>query len=303
MVTQTNSPILLTGASGLLARHITALLDQRQLPWKAIHHGDPGWKPNQGICDPALLEGCAAVIHLAGEPIAARRWNEEQKQRIRLSRTEGTRAVAEAMAACDSMPRTLICASAVGYYGDRGEETLTEISGKGTGFLPEVVAEWEAAAAPAREAGIRVLHLRLGVVLSTEGGALAKMLPVFKLGLGGRLGNGRMWMSWIHVEDAARAFVFGLEHSELKGVFNLTAPHPVRNAEFTRTLGQILHRPALLPAPAFAIKLLLGEMGESLLLSSTRALPSALEKHKFQFNFSALEPCLRELLGKSDSTS
>nr|MDA3874201.1 NAD-dependent epimerase/dehydratase family protein [Kiritimatiellia bacterium] len=197
MVTQTNSLILLTGASGLLGRHITALLDQQHIPWKAIHHGDPGWKPNEGICDPALIEGCSAVIHLAGEPIAARRWNEEQKARIRLSRTEGTRAIAEAMAACDSKPHTLICASAIGYYGDRGEETLTGISNKGTGFLPSVVHEWETAADPARDADIRVLHLRLGVVLSPDGGALAKMLPIFKFGLGGRLGDGRMWMSWI----------------------------------------------------------------------------------------------------------
>lgn len=297
MATQSNSPILLTGASGLLGRHITALLDQRQLPWKAIRHGDPGWKPNEGICDPALMEGCAAVIHLAGEPIAARRWNEEQKDRIRLSRAAGTRAIAGAMAACHSKPHTLICASAIGYYGDRGEETLTGISSKGTGFLSEVVGEWETAADPAREAGIRVLHLRLGVVLSKEGGALAKMLPVFKLGLGGRLGDGRMWMSWIHVEDAARAFLFGLDSSELEGAFNLTAPHPVRNQEFTRTMGRVLHRPTLLPAPAFALKLLLGEMGETLLLTSTRALPSTLEKHNFHFNYPTLEPALQHLLG------
>jgi uncharacterized protein (TIGR01777 family) len=296
MVTQSNSPILLTGASGLLGRHITTQLDQQQRPWKAIRHGDPGWKPNEGICDPALVEGCDAVIHLAGEPIASRRWNEEQKNRIRLSRTEGTRAIAEAMSTCNSKPRTLVCASAIGYYGDRGEETLTGGAGIGTGFLPEVVREWEASADPAREAGIRVVHLRLGVVLSPEGGALAQMLPVFKRGLGGRLGDGRMWMSWIHVEDAARAFLFGLDSSELEGHFNLTAPHPVRNRDFTRALGQVLHRPTLLPAPAFAIKLLLGEMGEALLLSSTRALPTALEKHKFQFNYPTLASSLRDLI-------
>lgn len=296
MSTQSNSPILLTGASGLLGRRITSLLDRQRIPWKAIHHGDPGWKPEEGVCDPALIEGSAAVIHLAGEPIAARRWSEEQKTRIRRSRTLGTRAVAEAMAACDSKPHTLICASAIGFYGDRGEETLTEVSRKGTGFLSEVVDEWEAAADPARGAGIRVPHLRLGIVLSPEGGALAKMLPVFKLGLGGRLGDGRMWMSWIHVEDAARAFLFCLEHEEMEGSLNLTAPHPVRNLEFTRSLGQVLHRPALLPAPAFALKALLGEMGESLLLTSTRALPSALEKHHFRFNHPTLESALQNMV-------
>lgn len=297
MPTQSNSPILLTGASGLLGRQITALLDQRQLPWKAIHHGDPGWNPIEGLCDPSLIEGCAAVIHLAGEPIAARRWSEEQKERIRLSRTQGTRAIAEAMAACDSKPSTLICASAIGYYGDRGEETLTGISSQGTGFLSEVVGEWEAAATPAREAGIRVLHLRLGIVLSADGGALAKMLPVFKLGVGGRLGDGRMWMSWIHVEDAAKAFLMGLDQAELEGPFNLTAPHPVRNLDFTRSLGKVLHRPTLMPAPAFVLKFLLGEMGGSLLLTSTRALPSVLEKHNFHFKHPTLEPALQSLLG------
>lgn len=296
MDTQIKNSILMTGASGLLGKAISHNLDQARIPWKAVHHADTGWDAEKGVFDAAYLADCRAVIHLAGEPIAARRWSVDQKRRILDSRVNGTRALCKAMAERDDKPDTLICASAVGYYGDRGEELLSEISSPGEGYLPDVVTAWEAAAEPARTAGIRVVHLRLGMVLAAEGGALKKMLPVFKLGLGGRLGNGRMWMSWIHVADAANAFQFVLENNALSGAFNLCAPSPVRNAEFTRCLASELRRPAFLPAPAPAIKLLLGEMGDTLLLGSTRVQPQALTEAGFDFAYPRLSGALAEIL-------
>jgi uncharacterized protein len=296
MDSQIKSTILLTGASGLLGKAICRELDQAGFPWKAVHHADAGWDAENGVFDTGQLRDCGAVIHLAGEPIANKRWSAAQKQKIRDSRVNGTRALCEAMARADEKPHTLICASAIGYYGDRGEELLTEISGPGQGYLTDVVAAWEAATEPARAAGIRVVNLRLGIVLSPEGGALKKMLPVFKLGLGGRLGNGRMWMSWIHLQDAAKAFVFALNTPELQGAINLCAPTPLRNSEFTRCLASELRKPAFFPAPAFAIKTLLGEMGVTLLLGSTRVQPQALSAAGFTFSFPQLAPCLRDLL-------
>lgn len=293
MEAHTKNTLLMTGASGLLGKAVTSRLGQ---PWKALRHGENGWDPEKGICDPSLLKGCKSVMHLAGEPIAARRWSDTQKRRIYDSRVNGTRALAEAMASLEAGPRILVCASAVGFYGDRGEELLTENMEAGEGFLPEVVQNWETAADPAREAGIRVVHLRLGIVLSAEGGALAKMLPVFKLGLGGRLGNGRMWMSWVHLQDAAEAFVQAVHNPEMQGIYNLCAPSPVRNSEFTRVMGKVLKRPAILPAPAPALRLLLGEMGQSLLLGSTRCAPAALKDHGFSFEYPELEPALHDLL-------
>ncbi|MGA0370021.1 MAG: TIGR01777 family oxidoreductase, partial [Kiritimatiellia bacterium] len=242
--------------------------------------------------DPERLKGCGAVIHLAGEPIAARRWSEAQKKKISDSRVCGTRALAEALAGLTEKPECLVCASAIGFYGNRGEEVLRESSASGEGFLAEVVRDWEAAADPAREAGIRVVHLRIGIVLSPQGGALAKMLPPFRWGLGGPLGNGRMWMSWIHLEDAARAFVTALQSPALQGAFNLCAPNPVRNAEFTRSLASALHRPAFLPAPAPLLRLALGEMAEALLLGSTRCVPAGLVNQGFEFEYPELQGAL-----------
>ncbi|MDF3128057.1 TIGR01777 family oxidoreductase [Kiritimatiellaeota bacterium B1221] len=293
MEPQPKNEILLTGASGLLGQAITSRLTR---PWKALHHGDEGWDPEKGICNPAWVKDVSAVIHLAGEPIAARRWSPAQKQKIYDSRVNGTRALAQALAASDNKPECLICASAIGFYGNRGEELLNESADAGEGYLSDLVQDWEAAAEPARQAGIRVVHLRLGIVLSDQGGALAKMLPAFKLGLGGKLGNGRMWMSWIHIEDAARAFEHVLTHPEISGVVNLTAPHSVRNREFTRSLAEVLKKPAVLPVPAFLLKTLLGEMGETLLLSSTRCPAAALQKLDFDFQHPELKPALRQLL-------
>jgi uncharacterized protein (TIGR01777 family) len=288
--------ILITGSSGLLGSAITARLDEQGISWKALHHGEPGWDPENGVFDPAHLEGIDGVIHLAGENIAAGRWTETQKQKIADSRINGTRALAEGIAGMEKTPAFLICASATGYYGDRGEEECSETSPPADGFLSEVVQGWESAADPARSAGVRVVHLRLGIVLSPEGGALKKMLPPFKFGLGGRLGDGRMWMSWVHLEDAARAFVESAMNEDMSGIHNLVSPHPVRNVEFTQTLASALHRPAVLPAPAFMIRLLLGEMGDALLLSSTRVRPQALQQAGFTFRYPTLEGALTDLL-------
>ena len=255
------------------------------------------WNPVQGFVNPEVLRGVNAVIHLAGEPIAARRWTTEQKRRIRDSRVKGTRALAEALAAAPPGSKTLICASAVGLYGDRGDEIPDESSSPGEGFLAEVVKDWEAAAAPAIAAGVRVVFLRLGVVLSTEGGALAKMLPVFRLGLGGRLGDGKAWMSWVHLDDAVAVFRLALERADMSGAYNLCAPNPVTNRDFTSAMGLALHRPTVLPVPRVALKLLLGEMGETLLLHSSRVLPGRLQREcGFSFAFPRVGEALDDLL-------
>jgi len=290
------SPILLTGASGLIGGAVTNLLDRESRSWRSVSHRDSGWDPAHGTMADHVLGDADTVIHLAGESIAGLRWTNAKKQRIYDSRVYGTRAVAEAMARRDKPPSTLVCASAVGYYGDRGDEELTEDAEPGSGFLADVVRDWEAAADPAREAGVRVVHLRLGVVLSPKGGALGQMLPAFRLGLGGRLSTGDMWMSWVHLRDVARAFVRAGEDDAWTGVYNVTAPTPVTNRTFTHALGRVLHRPTALPVPAFAIKLGLGEMGDALLLSSTRAVPERLSKAGFTFEYSHVEPALKDLL-------
>ncbi len=266
--------ILISGASGLVGRAITTLLDEKGLPWKALKHG-VDWNREQGLLE---AHDAHALIHLAGEPIAAGRWTEERKQEIADSRILGTRALCQSMAKQERPPEVVICASASGFYGNRGEELLRESSERGSGYLADLVRDWEDAAAPLKEAGVRVVQPRLGIVLSKEGGALAKMLPAFRLGLGGPLGNGQAWMSWIHVEDAARFFVHALEHGDCCGAYNLVAPRPVRNRDFGRELGQVLKRPAFMPLPSFMVKVLFGEMGENLLLSSARLLPERIQQ-------------------------
>lgn len=289
------SPILVTGASGLVGSALTRRFDREDLSWNALSHRDPGWNPERGELDPSLLDTCDTVVHLAGEPIANHRWSDTIKTKIRDSRVNGTRAMAEAMAARSARPRALICASAIGLYGDGGDSVLTESSPAADGFLADVVRDWEAAADPAREAGIRVVHLRLGVVLSPEGGALAKMLPVFKLGLGGRIGNGRAWMSWIHLADVADAFLRAVKDPAMQGAYNLVAPSPVRNAEFTRVLGAALRRPTLLPVPRFALNIAMGEMSGAL-LQSARVHPDRLMEADWSPRFPELEPALQDLL-------
>jgi uncharacterized protein (TIGR01777 family) len=244
------------------------------------------------------LAGVEAVVHLAGESIAGGRWTEARKAAIRESRVAGTRALATALARLTPPPNTLVCASAIGYYGDRGAELLDEKAAPGRGFLSEVCQGWEAAADPARAAGVRVAHLRFGLILDPAGGALAKMLPPFRLGIGGRLGSGRQFMSWVSRSDVIGAILHAIATPALVGPVNVVAPGPTTNAEFTRCLSRALGRPAWFPVPAAAIRLLFGEMGQELLLSSTRVLPARLRETGFRFQDQELEGTLRELLAR-----
>jgi uncharacterized protein len=293
--------ILLTGASGLLG---TALLSRLRnnghvvVPLRRAatpKQGEPTWNPASGQVDLGAFP-CDAVVHLAGENIA-QRWTEEAKARIRTSRVEGTRLLSEALARAAQPPRVMVCASATGIYGDRGEQIVEEDSGSGTGFLAEVCQAWEAAAAPARQRGIRVVHLRLGIVLTRQGGALAKMLPAFRLGLGGRLGCGQQYWSWVFVEDVLGVVELALSDEGLNGAVNTVAPEAVTNAAFTTALARVLQRPAVLPVPAFVVRAAFGEMGQEALLASCRVQPTRLLQAGFKFRFPALEGALRHLLG------
>lgn len=302
---ENTSPVVISAASGLAGTAICAELARRGVPIRRLvrraadaTRGEAAWDPARGTLDPAALAGAQAVIHLSGEPIAAGRWTTEQKRRIRDSRVASTRLLAERLAGLPSAPPTLVCASAIGFYGARDDETLDEGSAPGTGFLADVCRDWEGAADPARDAGIRVVHLRIGMVLAREGGALVKMLTPFRLGLGGPLGNGRAWMSWIHLDDLVRAACFAIEDGTLSGPVNAVAPAPVTNADFTRALARALHRPALLPAPAFAIRALLGEMGQELLLASTRVLPRRLEAAGFRFAYPSIDKAFEAIFLK-----
>lgn len=257
------------------------------------------WDPMIGAPDVAALNALGplqAVVHLAGEPIA-QRWTPERKRAIRESRVRGTRQLAEACAKLAVKPSVFVCASAIGIYGSRGDEVLDETSKVGDDFLSEIGRAWEAAAAPARDAGMRVVHIRTGLVLSPDGGALGKMILPFKAGVGGRMGSGRQWMSWISRTDWVRAVRFAIESPGLSGAVNLTGPEPVTNATFTSTLARILRRPAVMPVPAFALKAVFGEMAEGTILASQRVMPRALEAAGFQWKHPTLTGALRAELG------
>lgn len=257
---------------------------------------DVVWDPSRGQLDASRLEGLEAIVHLAGENIAGRRWNAEQKARIRDSRVLGTQLLSQALAGLRQPPRVLISASAIGFYGNRGDEMLDEKSTSGQGFLPEVCHEWEAATQPAEKAGIRVVHLRFGIILSPKGGALAKMLTPFRLGLGGRLGNGSQWMSWLSLDDAVGCVYYALRTDGLSGPINAVAPTAVTNQEFTKTLGKVLRRPTIFPMPGFMARLAFGEMADELLLSSTRVAPRVLLGSGYRFRHANLDHALRSLL-------
>jgi len=293
--------VLLSGASGFIGtalgaalraagHQVTPLVRAQPAPAGAV-----SWDPQRGEIDAVALAGHDAAIHLAGEPIAAR-WTADRKQHILESRVQSTRLLAGALARLAPRPRVLVCASAIGYYGDRGDELLREESAPGTDFLAGVCREWEAACAPAAQAGIRVINLRTGIVLSTKGGALPKMLPPFRLGVGGVLGSGRQWMSWIALDDLLAAYQFALTNDTLAGPVNAVAPNPVTNRNFTKTLGRVLRRPTIFPVPALVIGLLFGEMGRSVLLGSQRVEPARLSAAGFRFQYAELEPALRHLL-------
>jgi uncharacterized protein (TIGR01777 family) len=253
------------------------------------------WDPATGEIDAAALEGLDAALHLAGESIAGRRWTRARKQRIRQSRVEGTRLIARTLAGLGQPPRVLVCASAVGFYGDRGDEILTEESPPGAGFFAEVCSAWEAAADPARQRGIRVAHVRTSLVLDPRGGALARLLPIFRWGLGAPLGSGRQWWSWVSRADLVAVFRFALEN-DVAGPINAASPQPVRCSEFTRTIGRVLGRPTWPPVPRSVLRLLAGEMADAALLASARLDPRRLVGSGFRFRHPALEPALREML-------
>lgn len=302
--------ILMSGSTGLIGASLARFLTTQghrviRLVRTLERSGNDAifWNPEKQQLDLSRLEGLDAVVHLAGENIAARRWNAEHKARIRDSRVEPTRLLCQTLGRLENPPRVLISASAVGYYGSRADAWVEEFSRSGDGFLAQVCREWEAATAPAALAGIRVVNLRLGVVLSTAGGALADMLTPFRLGLGGAIGSGAQLMSWIALDDVLGAIDYALCTQELRGPVNAVAPHPVTNREFTKTLGRVLRRPAVFPLPAFAARLVFGEMADELLLASMRVRPRALLDAGFQFQFPTLESALGHLLDKATVVS
>ncbi|PIE18914.1 MAG: TIGR01777 family protein [Proteobacteria bacterium] len=261
-------------------------------------HGEIRWRPASGEVDAGGLEGADVVVHLAGAPIADQRWNDARKARINNSRVRGTRTLATALAKLKDKPRVLISASAVGYYGDRGDALLDATSPPGDGFLAAVCQAWEEETRPAAEAGIRVVNLRIGVVLDPRGGALAKMLPAFKLGAGGPVGGGGQWMSWITLDDLVGAIHFLMFTEQAQGPINAVAPNPVTNKAFSRALGEALKRPAFLPIPALAIKAMFGEMGEATVLASQRVQAKELMDLGFQFGDPEIGPALRRMLDR-----
>ncbi|MEW5929619.1 MAG: TIGR01777 family oxidoreductase [Gemmatimonadota bacterium] len=297
--------VAVTGSTGLIGTPLVRALRAdghtvlRLVRSRPVSGGDEVyWNPALGEIDTAALEGVDAVVHLAGENVGQPPWTEERKRRIRGSRVQGTTLIARTLAGLSPRPQVLVSASATGFYGDRGDEVLTEESGPGSGFLAEVCQAWEASADPARDAGIRVVHPRIGVVLTREGGALERLLTPFKLGVGGKLGSGRQWMSWVALHDVLEAVRFALSADSLSGPANLTSPAPVTNEEFTRTLGHVLGRPTVLGVPEFALKLALGQMADEALLASQRAVPDRLREAGFVFQYPDLEGALRVALGR-----
>lgn len=295
--------VVVSGASGLLGSALLPALTaagwgHRSLVRRAAGAGEVRWDPAAGTLDQTALVGVTAAVHLAGEPIAEGRWTAAKKQRIRSSRILGTRLLAESLARLPVRPDVLVSASAMGIYGDRGDELLTEASPPGADFLAEVAQEWEAATGPASEAGVRVVCLRLGILLAREGGALPRMVRPFLLGAGGPIGNGRQWMSWIAIEDAVRIILEALENPGYKGPINTVAPEAVRNADFAAQLGKALHRPALIPVPALALRLLFGEMAEVALLASQRLAPAKLQALGFAYRHPTLASAFSAVLDR-----
>jgi uncharacterized protein len=309
--------IVLTGSSGLIGTSLIRNLRRKRIPIITLHrHPLPGsssiqpgfqelWDPYGAtpMSDPQVLSGATAAVHLSGVNLAARRWTPSYKREILESRVKTTHALATMLAGLRPRPEVLVCSSAIGFYGGCGDEVLTEDSLPGSGFIPELCQAWEKATRPAADAGIRVVHVRFGVVLSPDGGALAQMLPVFRAGLGGRLGSGRQWISWVSLPDATGAIEFALASRGLSGPINLVAPNPVTNLDFTRSLGRALRRPALLRVPAFALRLAFGEMADATILESVRVLPVRLSAAGFQFEHPALDSALAALLPQPQNPS
>jgi uncharacterized protein (TIGR01777 family) len=301
--------VIVTGSTGLvgsaLVRSLLADGDgvTRLVRGGAQTFSAPGtkavrWEPESGEVDAKELEGHDAAVHLAGDPIAEGSWTDEKKRRIVESRVKGTRLIAETLAGLSEKPKVLVSASAIGFYGNRGDEVLREESASGEDFLSEVCREWEKATLAASQAGIRVVHVRIGVVLSAKGGALAKMITPFKLGMGGKVGDGRQYMSWITLDDTVAVIRRAITDESLRGPVNAVAPNPVTNEEFTKALGHVLGRPTFLSMPAFAARLAFGEMADALLLSGARVEPARLNEAGFKFSQPEIEGALRHVLGK-----
>lgn len=300
--------ILISGSHGLVGSALvksltTASHEVIRLVRHQPHYGrlEIGWDPKRGVIDKEHLEGIDVVIHLAGENIGEGRWTKEKKQAILDSRIKGTTLLSETLATLRHPPSVFLSASAVGYYGNRGDELLTESSSPGDDFLAHVCREWEKATAPAAQKGIRTVLTRSGLILDENGGALAKMLTPFRMGIGGRIGDGKQWMSWIALDDVVGAIQFLIHDRFVNGPVNFVTPHPVTNAEFTKTLGSVLSRPTFLPVPAFGVRLAFGEMGEALLLGGQRVEPAVLKSRGFAFNWPRLELALKHVLHREYS--
>lgn len=295
--------IIISGASGLIGTQLVAKLSNSgheviRLVRRSPKSGEIQWNPKSGSLDAAALEGADAVIHLSGAGIGDKRWSDAYRKEILDSRTTTTALLATTIASLSRKPSVFLSGSAIGIYGARNDEQLTEVSTHGTGFLADVCKQWEAAAKPAVDAGVRTVYLRTGIVLTPKGGALKKLLPLFRLGLGGKFGNGKQWQSWISIDDEIGA----IEHlltANVSGAVNLTAPNPVTNAEFTKVLASILKRPAIVPVPSFAPKIVLGgELADALLFTGQRVIPAALNASGYSFKHTTLESALRSLLSK-----
>lgn len=302
--------ILVTGASGLVG---SALLPELQNAGHSIGRlvrpsstksgsamrsvQDVPWNPETGELDAQGAEGAEAVVHLAGASIADGRWTASRKALLRRSRVDATRQLVQALEKLRQPPLIFISASAIGYYGDRGDEVLTEASSSGNNFLAALCQEWESAAAGAEQLGMRTVILRFGVILAKEGGALPRIMMPFSMGLGGKLGSGRQWTSWVALRDITGLILFALAHSEMNGAVNATGPAPVRNWEFAEILGRVMHRPSLFPTPAFALRLAVGEMADALLLSSQRVLPERAAQAGYSYRHTALDEALRAIIG------
>ncbi len=296
--------VLITGASGLIGKALQTsfaekgyemLLASRNAPTDDQHIQ---WSIEDGFTEPERLEGIDVVVHLAGENVSGLRWTDEKKKAIRDSRVLGTRNVVEAISKLKSKPKVLIASSAIGFYGERGDDEVTESSSPGDNFLAEVTKAWETESRRAEDAGIRTVLLRTGIVLSKDGGALATMLTPFKLGVGGVVGSGKQWMSWISLDDVVAIVNYAIENENVRGAINAVSPNPVTNEEFTKTLGEVLYRPTFIPLPGFAVGMIFGEMGEVLLLASTKVAPKRLEDAGFEFKYPELKAAIEHALSE-----
>ena len=291
--------VLITGASGLIGTALQKSFAEKGYEMLLASRKETSdeqhiqWSIEDGFADPEKLEGIDAVVHLAGESVSGLRWTEDKKKGIRDSRVLGTRNVVDAISKLKHKPKVFVAASAIGFYGERGDDEVTESSAAGDNFLAEVSKAWESESRRAEDAGIRTVLLRTGIVLSKDGGALATMLTPFKLGVGGVVGSGKQWMSWISLDDHVAVINFAIENENLRGAVNAVSPNPVTNQEFTKTLGEVLYRPTFLPLPEFAVSMVFGEMGDALLLASTKVLPKRLEDAGFEFKYPELKAAIQ----------